>query len=150
MIPRYHERNYVGCKENDGYTIHWNSADPDLEPTETFSLGYGNKFCVYCCSQSYPIQAGLRSGAYRDYNSERDYTITGYTCTCEGAESEKLLRQELEELKVKQQSEELELKNKYSKLLKHNKRKHLEMKHAYEMKELEREEKWYEESRSIR
>lgn len=143
MIPKYHERNYVGCKENGGYAIHWNSSDPDLEPTETFSLGYGNKFCVYCCSKAYPIQAGLRYGG-------KDYKTTGYTCICEGAESEKLLRKELEELKSKHQNEERELKNKHSKLLKHNKRKYLEMKHAYEMKELDREESWYGESKIIR
>ncbi|GAB6989456.1 hypothetical protein [Paenibacillus pini] len=150
MTPKYNKQYYTGCKENNGYEIIWNSGDPELEPTEIFSFGYSDKYCVYCCSQAYPIQAGLRSGAYRDYDGERDCTITGYTCTCEGAESEKLLRRELDELKSKHQNEERELKNKHSKLLKHNRRKYLEMKHAYEMKELEREESWYGESKIIR
>ncbi len=135
---KYHDRVFVGTSRTpSGYDWSWNSSHPELEPTETFALGCQH-YCSYCCQKAYPIQAGLRDTRFDYY--DRDFTVTGYTCICEGAEKEKELRRELEELKSKHQKEEWELKSKYSDVLRHDKKTRLKMQYDYDLKELERHE----------
>jgi hypothetical protein len=146
QISKYHYKTYVGFKEDNGYRMSWNSSHPDLEPTETFSLGYTDVYCVYCCGQAYPIQAGLKGVVY---GYTKNYDVTGYTCICEAAENEKLQRKELKELQERHKKEELELMRKFQPLLKQDKRKRLELKHKRELYELENDEK-YERQMSLR
>ena len=138
---KYHRYSFVGkgikgANEN-GYSYHWDSTHLELEPTSTFALGCSN-YCSYCCQSAYPIQKGLRS----DLNPfvgfyNRDFSTTGYTCICEGAEKEKELRKKLIEMEKKHKREKYELEKEYKDILKHDKRGRLELKHKKELKELE-------------
>ena len=129
---RYHRLGHNG-KEREWY---WDSVHEDLEPTSTFTVKYKH-FCSYCCEEAYSIQAGLRNGG--DY-----YKTTGYTCICESAEKEKELKKQLEELENEYKEREYQLKKSYEKILKHNKKKRLEMIHVSELKEIERFEDSFE------
>lgn len=126
---KYHKSGTNG-KERVWY---WDSSHEDLEPTSTFTVNYKH-FCSYCCKEAYSIQAGLRE--YGDY-----YKTTGYTCICESAEKEKELRKKLEKLEEEYKEKENLLKLSYSESLTHNKRKRLEIIHAAELKEMDRNEK---------
>jgi hypothetical protein len=147
---KYHKLSYVGkgldgANEN-GYRYSWESDHPELEPTSTFALSYTQHYCSYCCSEAYPIQAGLRSDLYGhvDFN-KRNFDVTGYTCICEGAEKEKELRYKLNELKKKHEQEEYELKKEYKPFLKVDKKRRLELQYKNDLKNLE----WNEDSFSF-
>jgi len=138
---KYHTSSFIGkgikgANEN-GYSYHWDSAHPELEPTSTFNLGCSH-YCSYCCKPAYPIQEGLRRDLYVFVDFyDRDFTVTGHTCICEGAEKEKELRKKLEEMEKKHKQEKYELEKEYKDVLKHDKRGRLELKHKKELKDLE-------------
>lgn len=126
---KYHR--YTG----DGYT--WDSTHPELEPTSTFTIGYSQNFCSYCCSKAYPIQAGLKGKTYLDH---RDYSVTGYCCICEGAEKEKELKIRLKELQNKHDQEMLQLKKEYIPYMKQDKEKRIIIEQKYKLKDVRNDE----------
>jgi hypothetical protein len=137
---KYHTREYVGVSEENpsGYKYFWNSIHPDLEPTETFLVGY-ERFCIYCCNKPYSIQANLREGRRSGnfINSQPwEYEITGYTCICEGAEAEKEFLKKLEELRNEHLQQIEQLEDDYRIRLKENTDKRIQLEADYSRKTL--------------
>ncbi|TCI99998.1 hypothetical protein [Cytobacillus praedii] len=140
---KFHRHTYVGKgtegADEYGYKYTWNSAHPDLEPTQMFypDKYQNHPYCFYCGEKPYPIQAGLRDSNI-PYN-KRDYSVTGYMCTCVGAAAEISYRQDLIKLKELHAQDISELRKSYVEKLNPNLEKQFEIKMKYQRKELESE-----------
>lgn len=109
---------------------HWDPAHEELTSTSTFTTKLG-RYCSYCLHPVYPIKAGLRRGG-------KNHFVTGTTCICHGAESERDYHHEYRILILQHQMEEKALKDRYRPALQMNdiKKRQLELDH--EIKSLER------------
>lgn len=101
---KYHRSGYVGegveGADKNGFKYSWDSSHEDLTNTKTVQIG-STDVCVYCAGRAYPIQAGLRESRRRHILTSyenRDYSTTGYTCICDGAEAEREYTKELKEI----------------------------------------------------
>ncbi|MFJ3388843.1 hypothetical protein [Lysinibacillus sp. NPDC086135] len=134
---KFYSRCYIGKgidgADEYGYTYSWNSSHPELVETKTVKISRYT-YCAYCGENANPIQAGL-------VGDGRDYSVTGYTCSCncKGSQNEVEYFKELEELKQKFYKEEESLVNKYSELLQVDVEKLICIKHQYELARIERE-----------
>lgn len=115
-----------------GYMYTWNSSHPDLKPTKTLEYG-GVNYCVYCSSKANPIQSRIEK-----YD---DYSVTGYTCSrhCEGCQSELEYYEKLKALEENFSKMKNELSEEYREKLPIAYEKLIKIKHAVDLKRMERE-----------
>lgn len=115
-----------------GYMYTWNSTHPDLKSTKTLEYG-GVNYCVYCGSKANPIQDRI--------DRYDDYTVTGYTCSihCEGCQNELEYHKKLEDLEKNFSKMKNELEKEYREKLPIAYEKLVEIKHAVDLKRMERE-----------
>jgi len=111
----------------------WDSAAPGLVTTRTFLVGHKGPFCAYCCEPAKPIQAGLR-GRYFDEH-ERDYRVTGHTCTCKGAKKDAEFRAKYTEMINKHEEQKIRLISKYCDILQPDVKKRIKLEYELKLKD---------------
>lgn len=74
--PKAHKFfSYASTGKERGYVF--NTSHEDLKTTEVLFNIFSENYCAYCGERAKPIQSRIRKF--------KDYTVTGYTCICEGA-----------------------------------------------------------------
>lgn len=60
------------------------STSSEAEPTPTLQLQDRDHVCAFCLRTALTLQSGLRNR--HSFDQDADYSVTGYTCCCRGAE----------------------------------------------------------------